>query len=297
MFLLQLKNDFVNFISFIKRPNDFQLEIPARRKFSMIFNFLIIETIFTFLVVFPILFLVKKLISTKSLNPDDLNIPDTLLFRFLLAVVAAPIAEELLLRYPLRYNILFSKLITREKWNRIFPFLVYFLSSIFGLLHLTNYANDSWKFYALLPLILISQICGGFILSYIRIRLNIFYSILYHCIWNASFAIVLPFLTITFNDPYTYSGKHYDIKIQEQAFFNENKPKTLKLNEAGEKIYTLDAQQYQLQKISDTIYGKGKYIADEEAWINISFKSERGVTKEEFRKILQEEYTIEKPIE
>ena len=296
MFLLQLKKDFVNFISFVKKPNDFQLKIPTKRKFSMVFSLLIIEIIFTLIIIYPILILTNKIIPLKN---NDFIIPDTLdtlLVTFLLYVIVVPAIEELVLRYPLRYNKLFSKLITPEKWNRIFPFLVYFLATIFGFLHLTNYTNDSWKFYAISPLIISTQLIAGFILSYIRVRLNMFYSLLYHGIWNALFGIVVSFVSLTFNDHYSHSGKNYDIKIQEQLYFHKNKPKTLKLNKTADKIYILEAQQYLLQKISDTIYGKGKYITDE-ARININFKSEAGVSKEEFRKILQEKYTIDTAVE
>ncbi|MDQ0592773.1 membrane protease YdiL (CAAX protease family) [Chryseobacterium ginsenosidimutans] len=195
MYFPKLKEDFLDLISFIKKPNDVQIKISNKEKFLFIFNLLIIEILFSLIFVFPTNYIAGKFVSLKQTEAfENLTLLDTLF----LAVLIAPLIEECIFRYSLRYHKLFSSFINREKWNRIFPFLVYAFSTIFGFVHLDNYVNDSSLFYALSPLILISQLSGGLILSYIRVRLNLYYSFLYHAIWNLLFAIVIPFVFLFF---------------------------------------------------------------------------------------------------
>ncbi len=165
-YFLRLKNDAAGLWHFIQKPNDDQIHISPKNRFLLIFNLLLIEVILHFIIVFPCNYLVENVITVQEAYPLS-NL--TLLNLFLLAVITAPLLEEILFRYSLRYHQLFSRFISREKWNRIFPYLVYFSAVAFGFVHLGNYVNDSWKFYALSPLIIISQLSGGFILSYIRV--------------------------------------------------------------------------------------------------------------------------------
>ncbi len=288
MYFFKLRNDFINLITFIKKPNDVQLKISNKEKFLMIFNLIIFEIIFFLLFVFPLNYIAEKFITLKQSEAfENLGWSEGIF----LFVLAAPVLEEWVFRYSLRYNSLFSKLISREKWNKIFPFLVYIFSSVFGFVHLDNYINDSWKFYVLSPLIVASQLSGGLVLSYIRVRLNIFYSMVYHAIWNLLFAIIIPSVMAFLINPYIDHGKNYDLKIEHQVFINNNRPIVFDINGKDDKIYKVEIKQHQLQNVLDHIYGKEKYYTDE-GLINIYFRSEDGISKEEFLKILQKEYDI-----
>lgn len=70
-----------------------------------------------------------------------------------------------------------ERIISRGFWDRIFPYLVYCLALIFGLLHVTNYANSDLLFYVFAPLLVISQLIGGFVMSYLRVRLNFWWAV------------------------------------------------------------------------------------------------------------------------
>lgn len=285
-YLIKFKDDAVDLMRFIKRPNDVQLDATAGKKVSLIFNMLALEIIFSLIFIFPLQYVVEKFIEVEE---SEIFKNLTLLDAVFLTVVIAPLSEELIFRYSLRYKKIFSRFIRREKWNKIFPFLVYISSILFGFVHLNNYVNDSWEFYALSPLIIASQLSGGLILSYIRVRLNILYSMLYHAIWNFLFAIIVPSAYVLFTPAFVENTSYYQIKIEEKAFVSTV---TIYAHIEDDKIYEIMARRYQFQDLLDYIYGKGKLRTDE-GLIDINFESKKGISKEEFLKILRKKYDIE----
>ena len=287
-YFLRFKHDISALLQFIKKPDNVQIEFSSKRKFHFISNLLIIEIIFFLVLVLPLNYLAEKFITLK---PSDAFENLTWFQAVFLMVIFAPLSEEFIFRYALRYKKLFSHLINREKWNRIFPFLVYISSIIFGFVHLDNYVNDSWKFYALSPFIVASQLSGGLILSYIRVRLNIFYNMLYHALWNLLFGISIPCIMLLFTSPFAEKTQDYDIRIEQKAFINDNEPVLSETKIVDDRIYSIETRQYSLQSLLDHLYRKDQFTTDE-GLMNIHFKSEKGISKDEFLKILQKEYEI-----
>lgn len=284
-YLLKLKNETLNLLRFIRKPNDFQFNYTFKQKISLIFNVLVLEIIFSLLIIFPSQYLAEQFIIVEETEIfKNLTVFETIV----LVVIMAPLAEEIIFRYSLRYNKLFSKFVTKETWHKIFPFIVYIFSILFGFIHLSNYTNDSWKFYAFSPLIIASQLTGGLLLSYIRVRLNILYSMLYHAIWNLLFGIIVPSAYVLFTPPFVESNPDYQIKIEEKAFIS-NVSFNAQIKE--DKIYYIQARKFQFQNLLDYLYGKGK-LRSEEGLMDIDFESKEGISKEEFLKILRKKYDI-----
>ncbi|MDN4029399.1 CPBP family intramembrane glutamic endopeptidase [Chryseobacterium gambrini] len=289
-YFLRFKHDISAFLQFMKKPDDVQTELSSKRKLQLISNLLIIEIVFFLIVVLPLNYLAEKCITLK---PSEAFENLTWLQAVFLMVIFAPFSEEFIFRYVLRYKKFFSHFISREKWNRIFPFLVYISSIIFGLVHLDNYVNDSWIFYALSPFIVASQLSGGLILSYIRVRLNIFYSMLYHALWNLLFGISIPCIMLLFTSPFAEKTQDYDIRIEQKAFIDHNEPVLSETKIVDDRIHSVETRQYLLQSLLDHLYGKDKLTTDE-GLMNIHFKSEKGISKDEFLKVLQKGYKIKK---
>ena len=103
-----------------------------------------------------------------------------LLLLFFFAVVLAPVFEEIGFRLILRRNFPIKYIFSQKLWDKIFPFLVYASSVIFGFVHLTNYTNDGFWFYVFSPIIISYQLIGGLVTAFIRVKYNFFYGILYH---------------------------------------------------------------------------------------------------------------------
>ena len=91
----------------------------------------------------------------------------------IIGVLISPLLEELLFRYPLKFVI-------DKKYSR---WLIILFCIGFGLIHLTNYKIDS-SHIPFIPLIVIVQIYGGFMFSFIRLKYGFWYSVLLHVIHN-----------------------------------------------------------------------------------------------------------------
>ncbi len=185
-------------------------------------------------------------------------------------------------------------MVSEQKWNRIFPFLVYFSVICFGLIHATNYYNNTALFFILAPVIVLSQLTGGLIITFLRVRFSFLWGLLYHCLWNFLVIVAIPLAEAQFIEPYTETNADYSITIEEELFFKKEE-QALKIDSSGGKIYKLDVEQFAMQHLLDTLYKKNDYTADD-SLINLHFESEAGVTEKEFLNILQQEYNIEKGV-
>lgn len=287
---LRTKSLFLDFFKFLKKPNDQQIKISTREKFILLFKFLVFELLITLIIVLPLDYLINTFIKLKS---DSFEITySTVYMVFILVVLLIPFFEEIVFRLILRYNSILAERMSREKWNKFFPYLVYTFSIAFGLVHIGNYYNNSTAFYLLSPLIVLSQLSGAFVISFIRVRLNFYYGFLYHALWNFIAAIMIPSVMILFASPYIDKSANYALTIEEKAFFHMNEVQTTSMDMRGNKIYKIEITQQYLQNILDLIYGEGKYYVDEYI-VDMKFSSKNGISKEEFKKVLEKEYEIQ----
>lgn len=123
-------------------------------------------------------------------------------------------------------------------------------------------------------------------------RINFYYGFLYHALWNFTAGLVIPSIILIFSNPFTDQTKNYNLKIDENILFHQNEPQKISLNIQDDKVYKIQAEQFYLQDILDVVYGKEKYYVDEYL-IDMEFSSKQGVSKKEFKKILEKEYDIE----
>ncbi|MEG1589778.1 CPBP family intramembrane glutamic endopeptidase [Chryseobacterium sp.] len=280
----------LDFFNFLKKPNDRQIKTSTKDKITLLFKFLLFELILTCIIILPLDYFIDKFIKLKSESLDYKQ--NTIYMVFILVVLLIPFFEEIIFRLALRYNSIFKRIISRDKWNRLFPWLVYAFSIAFGLVHAGNYFNNSPTFFLLSPLIVLSQLSGAFVISFIRVRLNFYYGFLYHALWNFMAAILIPTVMILFANPYTDKTANYTLNIEEKVFFHMNETQTTSLDLRKNKIYKIEATQLYLQDILNLIYGKGRYYVDE-VIVDLKFSSKNGLSKEEFKRVLEKEYKIE----
>ena len=135
----------------------------------------------------------------------------------ILSIILAPVFEEIGFRLILRRIFPIKYIFSQKLWDKIFPFLVYVSSVIFGFLHLSNYTNDGFSFYIFSPIIIASQLIGGLVTAFIRVKYNFFYGMLYHALWNA--LIIFPLIFIdNFSSPYQEKTEKYSMEISEKHF-------------------------------------------------------------------------------
>ena len=239
-------------------------------------------------VLMPLKDLVEHFVSTDS--KLDLH-KKSITSAIFIAVVLAPVFEEIGFRLILRRNFPIKYIFSQKLWDKIFPFLVYASSVIFGFGHLTNYTNDGFWFYVFSPIIISYQLIGGVVTAFIRVRYNFFYGMLYHSLWNASLIFPLIFIN-NFSSPYQEKTEKYSIEISEKYFFDEDEKQVFKIDSLQGKIYKIEVEQYSFQHFLDSLYQGNKYQIND-AFIKMKFDSQKGVTKEEFIEILKKEYDIE----
>ena len=277
-----------DFVSFLKHPKDVQTKESFKRKLQTIFILLGFEMCVVCFVLAPLYYLMEPLVSVK----EELDYKeDTLLMSAISSIILAPVLEEIGFRLILRRNFPIKYIFSQKLWDKIFPFLVYASSVIFGFGHLTNYTNDGFWFYVFSPIIITSQLIGGFVIVFIRVRYNLFYGTLYHALWNMLMTFIMLF-TENFSSPYQEKTEKYNIEISEKYFFDEDEKQVFKIDSLQGKIHKIEVVQYSFQHFLDSLYQGNKYQIND-AFIKMKFDSQKGVTKEEFIEILKKEYNID----
>ncbi|WP_397376458.1 CPBP family glutamic-type intramembrane protease [Paenimyroides aestuarii] len=168
---------------FLKKPNDKQIQLGIREKVYFIFILFTIKIIVVFFFILPILYQINKLLNIADNNTIDIESYSTLR-TFFGYVLIVPFIEEVIFRYFLRYKGIITSLTSQQKWQKNFPWIVYFSIILFAYIHIGNYTNNNLLFYILSPLIVSSQLIMGILVTFIRVRLSFFWGILYHSMWN-----------------------------------------------------------------------------------------------------------------
>jgi hypothetical protein len=95
------------------------------------------------------------------------------LFLLFVAVLLAPLIEEIFFRGPLIFF----------KGHHGFPYVFYLITVIFGFVHLTNFGLNT-TIILLSPLLVAPQLCVGLLLGFIRVRFGLLWSIGLHACYN-----------------------------------------------------------------------------------------------------------------
>lgn len=259
-----------------------QYQWNFQRKIKLIFTFLALEIVLFYAIVFPIH-------TFFPIDSPHFDYAETFSFSIIIGVILVPLIEELIFRYVLRYKGLLRKMVTQELWNKIFPFLIYISAFSFGLIHISNIENKNIWHWLFSPFIMLSQFLGGFVISFIRVRLSFSWGVLYHSLWNLIFTI----LAFAYVSDFTQKTEKYDIKVQNKVFFDKTYSQYLKVDSLNGKINTLKVEQYSLRHLLDTLYGKNKYYLDD-VLIDLEFYSKEGTSEVEFIQILDQQYKIRK---
>jgi membrane protease YdiL (CAAX protease family) len=135
--------------------------------------------------------------SLMSLFPLLENLTTTMIVSlgiiwFLILILLLSIITGLLLGKIIELSKISSKL--ERIYQNYFPVIFYLSTIIFAFIHIFNYANFRGLFIAL-PLLVAPQFLLGLLLSYIRMRYGISWSIFYHILHNSLAALPIIFYT------------------------------------------------------------------------------------------------------
>ena len=218
-----IKKEFKNLISFLRRPEETPLQNPTIADKLKLWTTALLLRIFAGAIFMTMPILINEVVVSLDYGEDYLS-NDHFLFNVLMIAILVPIVEEFIFRFPLKYkrNYLFRLIDTgtnrkAEKiWYKHFPLFFYAFATVFGLIHSSNYNNTSLLFYLLIPIIISSQIFGGVMYGYVRIKLGFWWGVLLHATFNLLLT-VLPLF-----------GGNEQVKIDIQ---NEGKIEQLQMSE------------------------------------------------------------------
>jgi membrane protease YdiL (CAAX protease family) len=94
-------------------------------------------------------------------------------FIFFIAVIIAPVLEELFFRAPLGF---FKK-------SKYFKYALYISVVLFGLIHISNFENIE-GYYWLVPILVAPQLFAGAFLGFTRVKLGLGWAMLLHATHN-----------------------------------------------------------------------------------------------------------------
>lgn len=296
-FVREWLSEIKQFFDYLQLPkHHFDQGQTASAKVKTFASLFLLNLLFTFLVYYPLYYLVDWLYHlkpSKALQNYDIY---TLL---LLAVWVVPFFEEVAFRFPLKYrfNLLFrlfdlfspSKFFKRLQ-HHYFPAIFYLSAAIFGLAHAMNYDNQMTFVFALLvPFLIVSQFFTGLILGYLRVRLGFFWGFLFHAVWNFLF-IITAYLQHSDKKTIDIADRNKRIELT-QLFISEGPKSAVTYDIRNEKVYLIDIQNGDIQLLLNQI--APQYHADDIQLVNFKVESKSGISKKDLFKILNEKIELD----
>lgn len=277
-----MKNYFIELYQFYKCPTDERIEDYSFKKNFKYILFTSLVDFIVLLLIFPILYYLLK----NNLVPEDfenISYKDNQIVSAIIVIsVLVPFIEELIFRLPLRYNKFYKLLITRKSWNYIFKILVYTVPFVFGLVHLSNYGNITLSLLKIAPILVGSQIIGGYLYTFLRVRFNFISALISHCLWNFLLSLY-PLVAAVFEKPYTVKTDKYEVQIIYSEYNDLDKQKLI-IDSSGNKLFKVESNQFSINHLVDSLTGEKRKKTD--FIIDLKLESKKGITKEEFVDII-----------
>lgn len=328
-----IKEEIIDLFRFLRKPKDAALrDAPTSKKWKLWTTTLLLELVFSTIIVVLLALLDSFVVP---LDYTDSLLEEHIIVVFLAMCVFAPLFEEFIFRLPLRYrnNYIFQLIdkFTKRRlvrfWYKHYGVFFYAFAIAFGLIHITNYNNNSFIFYAFAPIIVGSQIFDGLVMGYTRVRLGFWWGVLQHSAFN--FMLFLLPLTLFNTDTkidIQNKGRIESLKLEEVEFRTGSKEKDIRLHsymlieKKGDSFYTFDSLQYHeikikymsLKRLIDEIanqpiniakdslsyYAKPenghKYqLLDNNVLVNFHLKAKEPILVDEIMDIIAKEYDIE----
>ena len=173
-----MKAVFTELVTFIKNPI---LQEDLNKNFSYRlhkFKYVLFISMITGLLLMPFFGLIEvlDLIDMENHAMEKLMKEQSKLVIAFLAIIIAPLFEELIFRGPL----------TLFKNSTAFKIAYYVFALLFGLVHITNFELTT-AVVLLTPILVAPQVILGLYLGFIRVRFGLAWSVCLHGLYNAFF--------------------------------------------------------------------------------------------------------------
>jgi len=286
-----MKQIITNFFSFIRKPKDFQYSGNDKSYKWKVFFTLFIAELALLVIYLPIFYLIDNYITIEDAFELNLNVISS----FLLLVLLIPFLEEVFFRLGLRRKGLIEIFFNEQQWEKYFPVFIYTSSIIFGLVHISNYVNFSWWFILLSPILVLSQLIGGFILTYLRVRFNFWLGFMYHALWNFTAIFLLGNVWMLFVDDINIKTADYELQVKHQLFVSLTDDKTITFDQTEDgKLKMLKSDEFSVREILEIIEVDFENYVPEAVIVDLNFRSNNGISNDTLLIILEENELLKK---
>lgn len=287
-----MKQILLDFWNFIKRPKDSPYSGGKKTYKWKVFFTLFVAELLLLVVYLPAAALLDKYVVLEQ----SIDLSSSAIGSLFLFVLLIPLIEEVIFRLGLRRKYLIEAIFDEKAWHRWFPFFVYSSTIIFGLVHISNYANTQWIFFALAPFIILTQLVGGFIMAYLRVRFNFWLGFLYHATWNFMMIFIIGSFVMLFSDDTHIKTDNYELQIQEKQFsgFMESKTTTTQ-RDTLDNIMLIKSEGYTMIGLLDIISPENSIYIGKPILVDFNFTAEKGISTDSLLMILENEgYIVKK---
>ena len=278
-----MKTYFIELFNFYKNPKDVRIKNYTLIKNIKYILYTFLADLSLTLIFFPFLYLLSK----NNLIPEDferINYTDNTLLKSLMVIaVFVPLLEEIIFRFPIRYNKLYRYFISAKVWDFLFKILVYIIPLLFGFVHLSNFGDLTLPLILMSPVLIGSQIIGGYLYTFLRVKFNFVSAVVTHMLWNLVLSLGVIFL-LSVEKPYQQNDQNLSIEIK-QFEYNNLDSQNLIIDAIGTKVFKVEAKQYSLNHLVDTIANEQRKKTD--IIVDLKLTSKKGITKEKFVEIIE----------
>src|SRR5690554_3771313 len=138
-----MKQILLDFWNFIRKPKDIPYSGGKKTyKWNVFFTLFVLELLLL-VVYYPCVILLDKYVPLEQ----SFDMSFSAIGTFFLYILTIPFIEEVFFRLGLRRKYVLKSIFSEQEWQRWFPFFVYSSTIVFGLIHITNYANTQWIFF------------------------------------------------------------------------------------------------------------------------------------------------------
>lgn len=174
---------------------------------------------------------------------------------------------------------------------------IFFYSSVlaFGFVHITNYEFTSIWIYILAPVLVITQIIGGAIMSYLRVRFNFWLGFLYHALWNFIAFFIIDGSNYLLNiDKVEIKNDTYELVVEPVQFLSLSESKRIEYTAGKDSVFIVKAKYQTTEELLEGLSLNNFEFKGNSKLIHLYFKSEKGIHKDSLLSILEKEGYIEK---
>lgn len=286
-----MKQILLDFWNFIKDPRDERyLGNDKKYKWKVLLTLFVFKLLFL-IVYLPIYAVVEKFITIEEAFDESFD----MFTSFFLFVLFVPFLEELVFRYFLRRRGIMTFLFSEKTWHRAFPILFYSSVLTFGFIHITNYELTNVWILIAAPILVFTQIIGGSVMSYLRVKFNFWMGFLYHALWNfVAFFIIDGSYYLLNIDKVDVKNDTYELVIEPQQFLSWSESAEMYYTQETDTIYEISANYYTSQEIIDVLEPDNSDYKGNSKLLKFDFNSEKGIPTDSLFKILEKEGFIEK---